>query len=117
MSTKELATWFWYEILDNEHSPWNDLVHFRRYLGEAKRVTKDYNADVAVLKEALLQMKQSGIEVKSMHLPITWIKPKTSMSWYEVAEEYLRTPPPCYHRHEFVEWCRKTGNLHLIKEL
>jgi len=118
MSTKELACWFWHTILEKENNPWEDLVHFRRYLGEAKRVTKEYNADVKTLKQALLDMKQHGIDVKSMHLPITWTKHGTnSMTWYESAEHYLSTPPPIYDRHAFKKWCEVTGNEHYLDNM
>jgi len=115
--THSLALWFWNNILNRQDNPWENMGSFKRYLKEASQAVKKYNLDIDILKHALLEMRRAGIDVQSIHLPILWTKTTNGPTWYEESERYLKTPPPHYYCHEFAEWCKLTGNEHLLEEL
>lgn len=102
-----LAGWFWSVILEREDEPWGQ-PHFRRYLAEAKKVIREDNADIEVLKQALLDMKAANIKLRSLSLPLLWQCPGTEgRTWYEVAEEEKAmsdVSPPVYDIYAHREW-------------
>lgn len=111
-ATKELALFFWVNILGNEEADaWSSVVFKRQYQRHAKLAIAD-GADIEILKAALLLLKQdkdSGKidRVYSIQQAIDWTKRGAGLSYYEVAEQQLKaleSPPPVWDTFARQEW-------------
>lgn len=101
-----LALWFWKNILERQEDPWAS-AGFPRYLAEAKRALKQYNADPALLKIAIIAMRSAGIEVKSIHLPFLFPHHFNGPNWYEWIEQQGKTPPHVSDTHAYIQWAKE----------
>lgn len=110
-----LAAWFWVNMLGREEDPWENMGSFKRYLKEASMIVKTYKLDPEIVKVALRMMRDRGLEVKSIYLPINWATRTNGPTWYEKAEDWYNNGPPIYDRHAFKRWCEATGREELLE--
>jgi len=95
--SQQLALFFWTEILEEQRDPWR-TTGFRRYLGEASRVIKQFDdLDIDALRSALETMKDDGLFLRSkppgIWSAMSWKPRGESQTYYEIAVEGEEAPP------------------------